>query len=200
MIGFLFSSPETASAFANEHADGRVDAVAEGEPARVGRLLIAVTGPGKIKAALATERLLRAYDLDSLLHAGPGTSLDEDLDAGDVVGIASVLEGDRVDLDAPTYPQMPLSVPDGPPAEGTLVSQDHSPEPDAEQGYWERLADVRDETGYAVAYVAAQHGASCHVVKAVLPSDAPLSAPLSPDVRNRLFGALASVVGEENVQ
>jgi hypothetical protein len=84
-----------------------------------------------------------------------------------VLGASFVLEGDRVELDAPTYPRMPLECPFEVDAEGTLVSQDHPGGEGDERSYWERLADARDETGYPVAYVAAQHGTPCHVVKVV---------------------------------
>jgi hypothetical protein len=94
-------------------------------------------------------------------------ALDEELAVGTVVGASFVLEGDRVELDAPTYPRMPLECPYETDAEGTLVSQDHTPDREDGLSYWARLADVRDSTGYAVAYVAAQHGIPCHIAKAV---------------------------------
>jgi len=127
---------------------------------------IAVTGPGKINATLATERLLRTHDLDTLVHAGTCVSLSETLDPGTVLGASFVLEGDRVELDNPTYPRMPLSCPLEVSHEGTLVTQDHTSD-DEGRSYWERLADARDHTGYPVAFVAAQHGTTCHIVKAV---------------------------------
>jgi nucleoside phosphorylase len=106
--------------------------------------------------------------VDVLVHAGGAAALADELEIGTLVGAAFVLEGDRVALDTPTYPRMPLDLPFDLPTEGTLVSQDHTDDEDAEErSYWERLADLRDETGYAVAYVAAQHGVPCHIVKGI---------------------------------
>lgn len=168
MTGIIFTLSEEATAVANEYTDGRVDPIDEDHSVQVGDLLMMATGSGKINAALATERLLHRHDnLDVLLHTGTCTPLSENLAPGTLVGASSVLEGDRVALDDPAYPQMPLSLPFDTPAEGVLVSQDHPPQGGDERGYWARLADVRDETGYAVAYVAAQHGVPCHVAKVV---------------------------------
>jgi len=167
MLGIVFTTPQEASAFVGQYANSRVDRIEEGSSIQLGDLRVGVTGIGKIKATLATERLLQSHPLDTLIHAGVCTALDDDLDCGTVVGASFVLEGDRVELDAPTYPRMPLSCPLDVSVEGTLVTQDHSADDEDSLTYWERLADVRDHTGYAVAYVAAQHGTMCHIVKAV---------------------------------
>jgi hypothetical protein len=167
MIAIVFSAPDDTALLADVSPGARLDDLEENTPIRVADALVAVTGAGKIKATLATERLLRAHDVDALVHVGSCTGLDDALAPGTLVGASFVLEGDRVELDAPTYPRMPLECPFDVDTEGTLVSQDHRPETDEEQSYWERLADVRDETGYPVAYVAAQHGTPCHVVKVV---------------------------------
>ena len=173
MIAIVFPTPEAAALLADVSPGARLDDLEEGTPIQVEDALVAVTGAGKIKATLATERLLRAHDADALVHLGSCVGLDDALEPGTVVGASFVLEGDRVELDAPTYPRMPLECPFVVDAEGTLVSQDHTPTASDEQSYWERLADVRDETGYPVAYVAAQHGTPCHVVKVVGGEEAP---------------------------
>lgn len=167
MIGLLFTTTEEAAPFVRKNTDGRIDALGEDAPVQTGDFVVAVTGTGKLKATLATERLLRAYDLEALLHVGPCTALGEEPVAGTLVAANFVLEGDRVELDAPTYPRMPLECPFDVSTEGTLVSQDHTTDDADEESYWERIADVRDDTGYPVAYVAAQHGTPCHVVKVV---------------------------------
>lgn len=167
MLGIAFTTVEEAAPFVEQYADARPEELADGRHIRAGDVLVTVIGPGKIKAALRTERLLREYDLESLIHAGGCTALTEDLDPGTLVGAAFVLEGDRVDLEAPTYPRMPLEYPFEGVAEGTLVTQDHTNDEADERSYWERIADVRDTTGYAVAYVAAQHGTPCHILKVV---------------------------------
>jgi nucleoside phosphorylase len=166
MLGIVFTTRREASTFVATYTDGPVPTIEEGTPISVGDITVAVTGAGKINATLATERLLRTHDLTSLLHAGTCVSLSEELDSGTVLGASFVLEGDRVELENPTYPRMPLSCPLEVSQEGTLVTQDHTAD-GKEKSYWERLADARDHTGYAVAYVAAQHGTTCHIVKAV---------------------------------
>jgi len=166
MLGLLFTTPDDASILTELYPDARLDDLDEETPIQVENLLVAATGVGKIKATLAAERLFRAHDLEALLHTGTCVGLDEEVSTGTVVGASFVLEGDRVELDTPTYPRMPLECPFDVDTSGTLVSQDHTPD-DEERTYWERLADVRDSTSYPVAYVAAQHGIPCHVVKAV---------------------------------
>mgnify|MGYP000049373003 FL=1 len=170
MLAIVFTTPTEASILGDLAPDARFDDLEEGTPIQIGDVTVAVVGEGKIKATLATERLLRAQEVDALVHAGACTGLNDELSAGAVIGVSFVLEGDRVELEAPTYPRMPLECPFEVDAEGTLVSQDHAPDEDDEPGYWERLADVRDATGYPVAYVAAQHGTPCHIVKVVAPS------------------------------
>lgn len=168
MLGIVFATVDEALPFLTQHIGGRPDGLEEGQSLEIGDAIVTVTGPGKINATLGTERLLQHYELDALVHAGGATALSDDLELGTLVAATSVLEGDRVALDTPVYPRMPLDPPFDLSTEGTLVSQDHTDDEDAEKrSYWERIADMRDESGYAIAYVAAQHGASCHIVKGI---------------------------------
>jgi nucleoside phosphorylase len=197
MLGIVFTTTEEATSFVRQHTEGRVEALGEDAPLVLDDVLVAVTGEGKIKATLAAERLLRDHDLEAVLHIGTCTALDEDLDPGTDVGASFVLEGDRVELDAPTYPRMPLECPYEITTEGTLVSQDHTSDDSDGRSYWERIADVRDETGYAVAYVAAQHGVPCHIVKVVGGYADPDSAPASYEhALDELTSFLGSVVAD----
>lgn len=214
MLGIVFTTRHEAVPFLKKYDGVRPDALEPGTPIQVGDLLIATTGPGKINATLETERLLEAYSLDLLLHAGTCTGLDDDVSVGSVVGPSFVLEGDRVELEAPAYPRMPLECPLDVDQKGTLVSQDHhgrhtADEDDDSDGsfplsYWERLADVRDETGYALAYVAAQHGTACHIVKEVsthihdeaAPSDA--STQQAPEAAASVLQQFIKDVAEYN--
>lgn len=190
MVGLVFSTTREALPFVEQYAEGRIDELEEGQHVRTDEILVTVTGRGKIKATLGTERLLRAYDLDALVHAGGATALTDDLEPGTLVGATFVLEGDRVDLEDPSYPRMPLECPFDLSAEGTLVTQDHTTEDPEETSYWERIADFRDTTGYAVAYVAAQHGTSCHVVKGVTGRAGAETTPDSAEQR-KAYEALA---------
>lgn len=166
MIAIVYTSAADAASFLERFAAGRLTGLDEGETAQHEDVLITITGVGKVKATLYTERLLQQFDIDHLLHVGMTTALGDAVAVGDLVAADSVLEGDRVSLTAPSYPQMPLSTPAELPT-GTLVTHDHAVNEEDENGYWQRLADMSDTTGYAVVYVAAQHGVSCHVVKAV---------------------------------
>jgi nucleoside phosphorylase len=191
MLGIVFTTPREASTFVAHYTDGPAPTVERGTPISVADLTVAVTGVGKINATLATERLLRTHTLDTLIHAGTCVSLNPDLAPETVFGASFVLEGDRVELDDPTYPRMPLDCPLDVAQDGTLVTQDH-PSDAEEQSYWERLADARDHTGYAVAYVAAQHGTTCHIVKAVTGS-AEGTPETDPDVRTAEENVIAAL-------
>lgn len=166
MLGITFDTAEEATFFVEQYSDSRFDGLDEGEQAWVNEILVTVTGAGKIKATLNTERFLQDYDVDAVYHVGEASALGSGLEPGMVVGVTSVLEGDRVDLDSPAYPQMPLEPPSDLDDVGTLVSQDHVAE-NWKESYWSRIADMRDSTGYAIAYVAAQHGTSCHIIKGI---------------------------------
>lgn len=167
MTGIVFSSVEEAQPFLSTYERGRFDGLGEGESFHDDHFLVSILGIGKIKAALRTERLLRSYDVTSLVHAGTCTALGETLDIGDLVSVAQVFEGDRIELSAPTYPRMPLSVPFEELKQVTLVTQDHTVQGATELSYWQRIADISDMSGYAVAYVAATHGKLCQMVKIV---------------------------------
>lgn len=167
MLGIVFETTEEATPFVRECMNRRADGLEVGDRIRSGNRLVAVLGEGKIRATLATERLLRQYDLDVVVHAGGAVSLSQELETRSVLGATYVLEGDRVTLDNPAYPRMPLESPFDATETGSLVTQDHdSDDPDA-LSYWERIADARDSTGYCVAYVAGQHGTPCHIVKGI---------------------------------
>ncbi|ARA93517.1 MAG: 5'-methylthioadenosine nucleosidase [Bacteroidetes bacterium] len=167
MIGVVFATEEEAQPFLKHYERGRFDTVAEGETQHDDDLLVSIIGTGKIKATLRTERLLQRFRLKHLLHVGTCTALTDRFPVGSLVAVNQVLEGDRIELAAPSYPRMPLVVPFEDLNAGTLVTQDHTVRGQQEHSYWQRIADVSDMTGYAVAYVAATHGVPCSVVKAV---------------------------------
>ncbi len=167
MIGIVFSTTEEAEPFLQKYERGRFLGLAEGETHHDDDYLVSILGIGKIKATLRTDRLLSQYKLTNLVHAGTCTSLISDLTVGSIVGVHQVFEGDRIELAAPSYPRMPLSMPFKQLQEVTLVTQDHTVSGATELSYWQRIADITDMTGYATAYVAAMHGTPCHIVKIV---------------------------------
>ncbi len=167
MIGIVFASEEEAQPFLEHYERGRFDGLSEGETAHDNQVIVSLTGTGKIKATLRTERLLQRYKPDRLFHPGSCTALREEIKVGDIVAASQVFEGDRIELAAPTYPRMPLEVPFEKLSEVTLVTQDHMVKGQSEQTYWQRIADITDMTGYAVAYVTATHGIPCHIIKVV---------------------------------
>lgn len=191
MLGIIFSTPNEAAPFIEQYAGDRFGELEEGAHMQTEAVVATVTGPGKIKATLGTERLLRQHDIDVLVHAGGAVALTDEYAPGTVVGAAFVLEGDRVELDAPDYPRMPLTPPFDLSTEGTLVSQDHVREDAGDPSYWERIADMRDATGYAVAYVAAQHGTTCHIVKGITAQTSTDAEPTPAD-RRETYEAVAS--------
>lgn len=167
MKAIIFATREEAVPFLDAYERGRFSALAEGEILQDDRVLVSIVGIGKIKAALRTERLLRQHRASAVLHAGTCTALTADVPVGGVFAVEQVFEGDRIELAAPTYPRMPLTPPVSDAARGTLVTQDHPVNGDQEITYWQRIADVTDMTGYAVAYVAATHGVPCQILKVV---------------------------------
>ena len=167
MTGIIFSTEEEAGAFLHAYCRGRFEGLSEGETQHDDQILVSLTGSGKIKATLRTERLLRSFKPSRVIHAGTCTSLANHHGVGTVVAASQVLEGDRIELAAPTYPRMPLEVPFADLPHVTLVTQDHTIAGASEQTYWQRIAEIVDMTGYAVAYVAAMYGIPCHIVKVV---------------------------------
>ena len=91
MFGIVFTTTEEAAHFVRRHTSGRIEALDEDAPIQAGNLVVAVTGKGKIKATLATERLLQAHDLEAVLHVGSCTALGEEPSPGTVVGATFVL-------------------------------------------------------------------------------------------------------------
>ncbi len=166
MTAFVFATEQEARPFLKKYERGRFDGLPEGEVVSDDHILVTITGVGKIKAALRTERLLRSEKVNRIIHPGTCTSLNDALSLCTMVGASQVFEGDRIELSAPTYPRMPLEVPFEV-EKGTLVTQDHTPQEETEQSYWQRIADMSDMTGYAVAYVAATYGVRCNIVKVV---------------------------------
>lgn len=167
MTGIIFATEEEAQPFLRQYERGRLEGLSEGESAQDDLILVAITGIGKIKATLRTERLLQRHKLERILHTGTCTALKEEFEIGKLVAASQVFEGDRIELAAPTYPRMPLDVPFDGLKQGTLVTQDHLVIGQSEQTYWQRIADISDMTGYAIAYVTATYGIPCHIVKVV---------------------------------
>lgn len=167
MTGIIFATEEEAGPFLEAYKRGRFDELREGETLYDDDVFVSLTGLGKIKATLRTERFFQEHRPTRIIHAGTCTALSDELSVGDLVAADQVFEGDRIELAAPTYPRMPLEVPFEDLPKGTLVTQDHVATDQSEKSYWQRIADMSDMTGYAVAYVAATHGIPCHILKAV---------------------------------
>ena len=167
MTAFVFATEQEANPFLKLYERGRFEGLHEGDTVQDDNIVVTVTGVGKIKAALRTERLLNAERVSRVVHPGTCTSLTSDFEAGQIIGASQVFEGDRIELSTPTYPRMPLEVPFENLPSGTLVTQDHTPQDSTEQTYWQRIAEMSDMTGYAVAYVTATYGIPCHIIKVV---------------------------------
>jgi len=170
MTAIVFANLQDASPFLKQYERGRFEGIQEGETVQDSQVTLSITGSGKIKSTLRIERLLQSEDISKIIHPGSGFSLKADISPGTILGISQVYEGDRVELSSPTYPRMPLEVPFEGLSTATLVTQDHTFSEESEQSYWQRIADLRDNTSYAIAYVAATRGIPCHILKVVTSS------------------------------
>ncbi len=167
MTGIIFATEEEASSFLSRYKRGRFEDLREGDTQYDDDVLVTLTGLGKIKSTLRTERFLQKNRPDRVVHPGACTALNETYEVGELIAANQVFEGDRIELAAPTYPRMPLEIPFETLPTGTLVTQDHVAQNSSERSYWQRIADMSDMTGYAVAFVAATHGIPCHILKVV---------------------------------
>ena len=167
MTGLIFSSVTEIQPFVQRYRRGRFESLTEGEWRGDDDVVVCVTGMGKIKSTLCVERMLKEESVDRLLHLGTCTALKDRFDVGQAVAASHVMEGDRVELAAPAYPRMPLAIAFDDLEEAILVTQEHTIRGDEEQSYWQRIADISDMSGYAVAYVAATNGVPCHIVKVI---------------------------------
>src|SRR6056297_3603922 len=136
MIGIVFTTTEEAHPFVDRYGEGRFSELGADRPMLDDDVLVSVSGTGKIKAALHAERLCRDYDLETLVHVGTASALSDELESRTLVGVTFALEGDRIELDAPSYPRMPLDCPFDTDAEGTLVTQDHVIDESGDKSYW----------------------------------------------------------------
>jgi len=167
MTGLIFSSVTEIQPFLQRYRRGRFESLTEGEWRGDNDVVVCVTGMGKIKSTLCVERMLKQESIERLLHVGTCTALKDSFDVGQAVAASHVMEGDRIELAAPAYPRMPLAVAFDDLEEAILVTQEHTIQGDDEESYWQRIADISDMSGYAVAYVAATNGVPCHIVKVV---------------------------------
>ena len=167
MIAIVFANELDAKPFLKLYQRGRFEGVHEGDIVQDNLITLTVTGPGKIKSTLQTERLLHTQSFSRIIHPGTCSALNPKIEPGEILGISQVYEGDRIELTTPTYPRMPLDVPFELVSQATLVTQDHPLNEESEQTYWQRIADLSDNTSYAVAYVAATRGTPCHIIKIV---------------------------------
>lgn len=167
MKAIIFATLEEADPFLQSYGRGRFTGVTEGEEVHDDDLIVTITGTGKIKAALRTERFLRQHRPEEIIHAGSCTTLVDHIKVGSLFSPTQVFEGDRIELSAPTYPRMPLAAPFDDIASGTLVTQDHTVQGASELSYWQRIAEASDMSGYSVAYVAATYGVPCRIIKVV---------------------------------
>lgn len=179
MTAILFANLIDAAPFVKLYQRGRFEGVQEGDTVQDDKITLTITGSGKIKSTLRTERLLNVERVERIIHPGSCSSLNQDFAPGSLLGISQVYEGDRVELSSPTYPRMPIEAPFEGLKTATLVTQDHTITQESEQSYWQRIADLRDNTSYAIAYVAATRGIPCHILKVVTSIQGDENTPLA---------------------
>lgn len=194
MTGIVFTTTEEAAPFLARYSRGRLDGLLEGESAYDDDVLVSIVGIGKIKATLRTERLLREYRLDAIIHVGGCLALHDEPPLGRIIAAEQVFEGDRVELSTPSYPRMPIETRFTSLEAFRIVTQDHEVTGATELTYWQRLAHVSDSTSYPLAYVAATHGVPCDILKVVVGRVGARPGDVSRDAVSAAHEALADFV------
>lgn len=145
-----------------------LDAELQAFPAQIDGFDRLVTGPGKLKAAVALTRALSARDYSEVVVVGTAGALDPELEAA-VHEIGTVLQHDVSDLDGIVGQHVSL------PARIDLPQQGHAiatgdifvDDPDAVVRIRALDAALVDMESYAYAYVAGEFGVPLRIIKAV---------------------------------
>lgn len=124
---------------------------------------VTISGVGKIKAALSTERLIIAYKPRIIINLGSCGLLNANYNIFDIVEIKEVIEGDHFWSGTKVFPTILLN----PNREARLVTQDHPIESEDEMDRWSKFADICDMEGYSVAKKCMDHNTHCNIVKGV---------------------------------
>lgn len=170
MIGLIFATQQEAGPFLaldqatplNEHPFKAFRST------RHPYMVIAISGMGKVAAAVACQALLHSYAIDHMINAGACGGLHDrsELEIGRILRISKAVEGDYVvfgkrkpvecaGMFGTSLPMAKLVTCDQP------VFEPHR------RHAFSQLGDVVDMEGAAVARVAALYGIPCDLIKGV---------------------------------
>lgn len=127
-----------------------------------------VTGPGKLKAAVALTRALSAREYTEVVVVGTAGALDPDLEA-DVHEIGTVLQHDVSDLDGIVgqHVSLPTRIELSNPGHAIATGDIFVDDADAVVRIRALDAVLVDMEAYAYAYVAGEFGVPLRIIKAV---------------------------------
>jgi adenosylhomocysteine nucleosidase len=131
--------------------------------------LVAVSGMGKVAAAMAATHLVVAHEVTLLLNAGLCGQLTQHRrwQVGDLLRVSSVVEGDcdrlgqaapRLDCDAHCFSQLESA---------RLVTSDRPVFQTDRRGQLALLGELADMEGAAVAWVARRYDIPCAMLKGI---------------------------------
>lgn len=137
-------------------------------PAQIDGFDRLVTGPGKLKAAVALTRALSAREYTEVVVVGTAGALDPDLEAA-VHEIGTVLQHDVSDLDGIVGQHVSLPARIDLPNDGHAIATGDIFVDDADAVVRIRDLDavLVDMEAYAYAYVAGEFGVPLRIIKAV---------------------------------
>jgi len=167
MIGIIWATKDDAATFLQRWNNGVFKSLTEGSMQEDDDVAVTISGVGKIKAALSTERLIIAYKPRIIINIGSCGLLNSTYNIFDIVNIKEVIEGDHFWSGTKVFPTILLNPIGDFIPKARLVTQDHPIESKDERDRWSKLADLCDMEGYAVAKTCMDHSISCHLVKGV---------------------------------
>jgi len=145
----------------------------QGGPFRVfrdSRVVLMLSGIGKVHAAMASVHLISAFHPDLLCNIGAAGALDEERPLGALFHINRIIEPDRPDLETGAFMEHTPDVLEGFPL-ASLATQDRPLRSPEERAGVAGLADLVDMEGAAFVQAARQFGLGCYLFKFV--SDTP---------------------------
>ena len=129
--------------------------------------VVAISGMGKVAAALATQMLILKHQVDTVINAGVCGSVAENIEAGMILRITRAWEGDRGESHgtAESFPcsgELWKNL-----REASLVTSDKPVFDDLKKSKLAPWAELVDMEGAAVARTAEMYRVPCYLIKGV---------------------------------
>jgi adenosylhomocysteine nucleosidase len=156
----------------------------QGAPFRVfrdSRVVLTITGIGKVNAAMACASLIQGFHPGLLCNIGAAGALDDARPLGSLYHINRIIEPDRPDLETGVFVEHVPDVLAGFPM-ASLATQDRPLRRPEERAGVVGFADLIDMEGAAIVQAARNFGVRCFVFKFV--SDTPDHAVRSAIIEN----------------